>query len=125
MRNLSDTNTQICLESKYFPQDNKEVFDLRKPKFESKNDNICNADESVLFYRICPGRTSGRNLAAAAVKNFSKDRITLLICCSVQESLQAAPHPWYEKMRAIPRITERYFGDLVGRVNNHISWKSE
>ena len=42
-----------------------------------------------------------------------------------QEVLQAAPHPWYRKMRAVPWMTERNFAGRVDWIKNHISWNSE
>ena len=49
-------------------------------KVEQKYEN---ADETALFYRLLPGRKIEGNRVSAAGKNFSKERVTVLLCCSV------------------------------------------
>ena len=84
VRNLSKSNVRICGERRNVPQDNVGAFlvDLQKLKDEYKDENIFNADDTALFYRLLPERTIERNHVAAAAKKFSKDRVTLLLCCS-------------------------------------------
>ena len=84
VRNFLNSNIQICGERKDVPQDNIEVFlvDLRKLKDEYRDENVCNADETALFYRLLRERMIERNLVAATGEKFSKDRVTFLLCCS-------------------------------------------
>ena len=84
VRNLSNSNIQICGERQDVLQDNVGVFwvDLQKPKDEYRDVNILNAGGSALFYCPLPDRTIEGNLEAAIGKKFSKDWVTLLLCCS-------------------------------------------
>ena len=107
VRNLSNSNIQICGERRDVPQDNVEAFlvDLQKPKDEYRDENIFNADETALFYRLLPERTIKRNHVAAVGKKFSKDRVTLLLCCSATgEKLPPLVIGKYESPRCLRGI---------------------
>ena len=85
VRNLSNSNVKICGERRDVPQDNVEVFlvGLQKLKDVCRDENIFNAGETTLFYRLLTERTIEINHVAAVGKKFSEERVTLLLCCSV------------------------------------------
>ena len=110
VRNSSNSDIQICGKRRDVPQDNIEAFlvDLQKPKDEYRDENILNANETALFYRLLPERTIERNHAAAVGKKFLKHRITLLLCCSVTaEQLPPLVIGKYENPRCLRGINHK------------------
>ena len=110
VRNSSNSYIQICGKRRDVPQDNVEAFlvDLQKPKDEYRDENILNANETALFYRLLPERTIEINHVAAVGKKFSKDRVTLLLCCSATgEKLPPLVIGKYESPRCLRGINHK------------------
>ena len=110
VRNSSNSYIQIFSERRDVPLDSVEAFlvDLQKLKDECRDENIPNASETALFYRLLPERTIEISHVAVVGKKFSKDWVTLLLCCSATgEKLAPLVIGKYESSRCLRGINHK------------------
>ena len=101
------------------------IFASKKVISMFLRDSNCYVSKEIRGIKRKISKRAKRRLLRAAsnqVTSASKLKRSMELNISVR---QAAPYLRYRKMRAVPWMTERHFGDRVEWVKNHISWNSE